>query len=143
MSIYGSVLALSSSHHPHNGQTEILNAKLEQMLRAYVNLDRSDWAKWLSVLVFAYNELVHSLTSQRLDFLPVGFKPEASVGKYIPLEDDTARPFLPSQKAEKFKEALEVHRCFAKDFLILAQERQARAYNKGHILVKEFNVGLS
>lgn len=132
VSKYGSVLALSSSHHPQtDGQTEILNATLEQMLRAYVGLDRSDWAKWLSVLAFAYNGAVHSSTAQRPDFLLLGFRPEATVGEYVPLEDDVSRPYLPSQKAEKFTEALEVHRRFAKDSLILAQDRQARTYNKG------------
>lgn len=48
---YGCTMALSSSHHPQtDGQTEVLNAMIEQMLRAYVAKDRHSWARWLSVL---------------------------------------------------------------------------------------------
>ena len=37
---YGSVMALSSSHHPQtDSQTDILNAHLEQMLHAYIAED--------------------------------------------------------------------------------------------------------
>ena len=40
VSHFGSVMALASSHHPQtDGQTEILNATIEQMLRAYVAED--------------------------------------------------------------------------------------------------------
>jgi hypothetical protein len=38
-------MALSSARHPqHDGQTEIVNRRLEWMLRAYVAEDRSSWA---------------------------------------------------------------------------------------------------
>jgi hypothetical protein len=38
---FGGALALSSAHHPQtDGQTEILNATIKQMLRAYVAKDR-------------------------------------------------------------------------------------------------------
>jgi hypothetical protein len=49
----------------------------------------------------------------------------------VPSGDPVARPFLPSQKGEDFIEALESHRQAARDAVVLAQERQARAYNKG------------
>jgi hypothetical protein len=40
VSRYGSVMALSSSHHPQtDGQTEVLNALIEQMLQVYIATD--------------------------------------------------------------------------------------------------------
>jgi hypothetical protein len=56
-------MSLSSAHHPqHDGQTENVNRQLETLLRAYVARDRSDWADWLKILEFAYNNNVHSST---------------------------------------------------------------------------------
>jgi hypothetical protein len=108
---YGSVLALSSAHHPQTDrQTEILNATIEQMLRAYVAADRSSWASWLSQISFAYNSNVHSLTGYSPNFLLFGYSPRGAAGLIVPSGDPVARPFLPSQKGEDFIEALEFHR---------------------------------
>lgn len=63
-------MALSSSHHPQtDGQTEVLNATIEQMLRAYVAGKRDNWARWLSVLAFMYNSAMHSSTGHSPNFL--------------------------------------------------------------------------
>jgi hypothetical protein len=44
-------MSLSSSHHPqHDGQIEILNKKLEIMLRAYCAKDKESWSDWLHLL---------------------------------------------------------------------------------------------
>jgi len=61
--LHGSKMALSSSHHPQmDGQLEILNATIEQMLQAVVHKDRALWSNWLLVLAFAYNSAKHSST---------------------------------------------------------------------------------
>ncbi|GLB45097.1 hypothetical protein LshimejAT787_2000020 [Lyophyllum shimeji] len=139
---YGSVMALSSAHHPQtDGQMEVLNATIEQMLRAYVATDRASWAQWLSALAHAYNSSVHSSTSYSPNFLLMGYKPQTTAGVVAPQNDPVARPFLPSQKGETFVEELELHRKTARDAVIQAQERQARAYNKGRRPVIEFEVG--
>jgi hypothetical protein len=59
----------------------------------------------------------------------------------IPSGDPVARPFLPSQKGEDFIEALEFHRQAARGAVVLAQERQARAYNKGRRPVESIEEG--
>jgi hypothetical protein len=139
---YGSVLAMSSAHHPQtDGQTEILNATIEQMLRAYIAADRSSWANWLSQIAFAYNSNVHSSTGYSPNFLLFGYSPRGAAGLMIPSGDPVARPFLPSQKGEDFIEALEFHRQAARDAVVLAQERQARAYNKGRRPVESIEEG--
>lgn len=139
---YGSVLAMSSAHHPQtDGQTEILNALLEQMLRAYVAENRSSWSKWISVLTFAYNSSVHSSSTYSPNFLLLGYHPRLSTANIVQETDPSSRPFLPSQKAEDFLNSLEVNRNAAKRALVLAQEKQAKAFNKGRRLVPDIKVG--
>jgi hypothetical protein len=70
VSYYGSSLTLSSAHHPQtDGQTEVLNATTEQMLRAYIMEDHTSWARWLSEVRRVYNSSVHSSTRYSPDFL--------------------------------------------------------------------------
>jgi hypothetical protein len=129
---YGSKMTLSSSHHPQtDGQTEILNATIEQMLRAYVASDRSSWSNWLSVLAFSYNSSVHSSSAHAPNDLLLGYTPRLSTSVLLQEVDPSSRPFLPSQKAEDFIAIIEERRATARDALALAQERQAKAYNKG------------
>lgn len=67
-------MALSSSHHPQtDGQTEVLNATIKQMLRVYVAGRREEWAAWLSVLTFAYNSAEHSSSGYSPNFLLFGY----------------------------------------------------------------------
>ena len=139
---YGSNMALSSSHHPQtDGQTEILNATIEQMLRAYVAVQRDSWASWLSVLAFSYNSAVHSSSGYSPNFLLFGYRPKLSTSPLARDVDPAARPFLPSQKAEDFINQLNLVRASARDALVLAQERQAKAFNKGRRPVDQIEVG--
>ncbi|KAL9567590.1 hypothetical protein ACKAV7_008354 [Fusarium commune] len=49
---------LSTAYHPEtDGQTERLNAILEQYLRAYVSYLQDDWSRWLPLAEFAANSL--------------------------------------------------------------------------------------
>lgn len=139
---YGGIMALSSSHHPQtDGQTEILNATIEQMLRAYVADNRSSWSQWLSVLAFAYNSSVHSSTLRSPNFLLFGYHPRLSTSTLNEEIDPTSRPYLPSQKAETFIETLQTIRNSARNALVLAQEKQAKAFNKGRRPVEEIKEG--
>jgi hypothetical protein len=142
MASYGGVMALSSSHHPQtDGQTEVLNATIEQMLRAYVAGRRDSWSSWISVLTFAYNSSVHSSSGYALNYLLMGYKPRLTSGVLLDEVDPASRPFLPSQRAETFIETLEELRKSARDALVLAQEKQARAYNKNRRPVDPIDVG--
>jgi hypothetical protein len=54
---------LTSAFHPQtDGQTERQNQTLEQYLRCFCALEQDDWALWISVGEFAYNDSVHSTT---------------------------------------------------------------------------------
>lgn len=45
-----------------DGQTERQNQTLEQYLRCYCSLEQDDWALWISIGEYAYNDSVHSTT---------------------------------------------------------------------------------
>jgi hypothetical protein len=139
---YGSVMALSSSHHPQmDSQTEVLNALIEQMLCAYIASDRASWARWLSEASRVYNSSVHGSTGYMPDFLLMGYQPRGATSFLVPNTDPAKRPFLPSQKAEEYIAVMERHRQSTRDALALAQERQARAYNKGRQPMEELQPG--
>ena len=54
---------LSSAYHPEtDGQTERQNQTLEQYLRCFCCLEQDDWAMWLPIAEFAYNDSVNATT---------------------------------------------------------------------------------
>ncbi|KAG9222045.1 hypothetical protein CCMSSC00406_0008030 [Pleurotus cornucopiae] len=127
---YGSHLVLSSAHHLQtDGQTEILNAQIEVMLRAYVAKDRTAWAHWLGVLAQSYNSSVHSSTGYRPDYLLFGYEPQVDASGLVPDSQFIQRP-VASQRALGFVADLQHHRQLARDALTLAQERQAKSFNR-------------
>lgn len=70
---------LTSSFHPQtDGQTERQNQTLEQYLRCYCSLEQDDWALWISLAEFAYNDSVHSTTKQTPFIACYGFTPQGA-----------------------------------------------------------------
>ncbi|KAF8756853.1 hypothetical protein RHS01_03813 [Rhizoctonia solani] len=57
--------SFSSAYHPESdGQTERVNQFIEFYLRSYVAADHSDWASWLPLAEYAYNNAKHSATGK-------------------------------------------------------------------------------
>ena len=133
----GSILFPSSSDR----QTEILNATIEQMLRAYVSKDRSSWAAWLSVLVFAYNSARHSSTEDTPNGLLFNYHPKVSTGEIQSKSWQQEETFHPSDRGEEYVKTVELRRGQARDALVIAQERQAKAFNKNRRPVEEIRPG--
>ena len=53
--LVGTELLMTSSYHPQtNGQTEMINALLEDYLRHYVTTDQKDWPELLDIAQFRY-----------------------------------------------------------------------------------------
>src|SRR5258708_17538078 len=47
-----------------NGQTECVNQEIEACLWVFMSHQQDDWADWLPLVEFAYNNMVHSATCQ-------------------------------------------------------------------------------
>jgi transposase InsO family protein len=68
---------LSMAFHPQtNGQTERMNAIMEQYLRAHVNYLQDDWADWLPLAKFAANNQASETTGTSPFFANRGFDPQ-------------------------------------------------------------------
>ena len=54
---------MSTAFHPQtDGQTERLNHEINQYLRTYVNHRQNDWAKWIKITQFVWNNTVSEVT---------------------------------------------------------------------------------
>ena len=53
-----------------------MNQHLETMLQAYIQADQKDWAKWLDILQFTYNNATHSAHHSSPSKLLLGYKPQ-------------------------------------------------------------------
>jgi hypothetical protein len=123
-------MSLLSSHHPqHDGQTESVNRQLETMLRAYVAGDRSDWARWLKLLEFAYNSNVHFSTGAIPFVLMYGFEPKAPLDFLLPKERGATATLGMRKESSSYLEQLRIHRENARLAIAKAQEGQAKFYN--------------
>jgi transposase InsO family protein len=90
----------SSAFHPQtDGQTERVNAILEQYLRAFMNFHQDDWVDWLALAEFASNNVPSETTGVSPFFANYGFNP--SIG----IEPSNPRPpaQTPAQKREFLK----------------------------------------
>ena len=73
---WGVTLKLSTAYHPKtDGQTERLNAVMEQYLRAHGNYLQDDWAKYLHLAEFAANNQASETTKLSPLFANYGFNP--------------------------------------------------------------------
>ena len=67
----------STAYHPQtDGQTECINQEIEQYLCLYVNYRQSDWAEWLAMAEFVYNNRKHSATKFSLFYVNYERHPE-------------------------------------------------------------------
>ena len=77
---------LSSAYHPESdGQTERVNAILEQYLRCFTCYNQDDWVELLPLAEFAVNNSVSSTTNQSPFFSNYGFNPRAFLGSILAL----------------------------------------------------------
>ncbi|KAL5507649.1 hypothetical protein ACEPAH_7105 [Sanghuangporus vaninii] len=72
----------STAYHPQtDGQTERLNQELEQYLRCYVSYRQTDWAEYIDMAEFAYNNRKHSTMHQSPFYTLYGWHPHLDVAE--------------------------------------------------------------
>ncbi|KAJ3551705.1 hypothetical protein NP233_g13027 [Leucocoprinus birnbaumii] len=77
----GTKANISSSHHPQtDGQTERMNQEIEQYFRVFVNYHMDDWAEWLPIAEFSYNNKASTATKRSPFFITKGFEVNSSLG---------------------------------------------------------------
>jgi len=100
----GVTLRPSSAFHPQtNGQTERINAELEQYLRLFVDWAQDDWADWLPLAEFAGNNTVSETTGVSPFFANYGFHPRMGVEPAKPCP-----PHLTEAQRREFFRASEI-----------------------------------
>jgi len=72
----GSKLLYSTTCHPQtDGQIEVVNQTLIQMLRAIIRKNLKNWEDYLPFIEFTYNRSVHSTTDYSPFEIVYGFNP--------------------------------------------------------------------
>ena len=78
---------MSTAFHPQtNGQTERLNREINQYLRTYINDRQTEWAKWIKIAQFVWNNTISEVTTDS----PFGItlrRPKANQGQTTTLRD--------------------------------------------------------
>jgi len=116
-------MSLSSLHHPqHDGQTEIVNKQLVTMLHTYISDDLDDWALWLHILEFVYNNSIHSSTSTTPFFLLYSFHPRTPLDFLNPMSREGMNYSL-SQEVVNSLETLAMHRDSTRRSIAAAQDK--------------------
>ena len=124
---------LSITYHPEtDGQTERTNQKLEQYLRMYVNHRQNNWAKWLAMAEFAFNNKVHTAT--KMSPFQVNYGRELRMGFDI-------RKKGKNEKAEEFVREMKERHEEARAALVKSQEEIKRQADKNRKEAEKYRVG--
>ena len=101
----GTKLLFSTTCHPQtDGQTEVVNRTLSQLLRAIIQKNLKSWEECLPFVEFAYNRTVHSTTGFSPFEIIYGFNPLTPMD-LIPLPFEE-RVSLDSEKKAKMVKQL-------------------------------------
>jgi hypothetical protein len=71
---------MSRAFHPEtDGQTERVNQTIEAFLKAFVNLEMSNWVELLPMVEFTYNNSCTTATGHLPFYLNYGFHPNCGI----------------------------------------------------------------
>ncbi|OBS16093.1 hypothetical protein FPOA_27763 [Fusarium poae] len=128
---------LSTAYHPEtDGQTERLNAVLEQYLRAYVSYLQDDWNRWLPLAEFAANSLKSETTGVSPFFANYGFHPRMGFEPTI-----TVRGTPATRDAEQFAKTMNDILEHLRSESIAAQARYEAQANRHRRPARRYQVG--
>ena len=116
---------LSTAYHPEtDGQTERMNASMEQYIRGYVNYLQDDWYKWLPLAEFANNNYDSETTGISPFFADSGFHPR--MGFEPPVQDGGPATVEANKFADHMNKILE----HCQDEMAYAQAKYAEYADK-------------
>lgn len=123
----------SSAYHPQtDGQSERVNQAAEQFLRLYCGFNQNDWADWLPLAEFAWNNAVSSAT---------GMTPFFANQKYHPTFTNHPSKEVRVPAADTHADRMnEVHEEI-KSMLVLTQERMKKRANHSRTEEPNYVVG--
>jgi alpha-ketoglutarate-dependent taurine dioxygenase len=132
----GTNLSFSSAYHPQtDGQTEVVNRSLGDLLRSLVTEHHSQWDNILPQAEFAYNDSVNRSTGQSPFQVVYGMQPRG-----ISELRDSEQTATRSASAEEFAEAMkELHSQVKERLQNSSQEYKRRADQ--HRRQLQFEVG--
>lgn len=133
--------AMSTAHHPQtDGQSEVMNRQLCQMIRAYAESRASDWARKLPQLEFAVNDSVNRNTKLTPFFADLGRHPRGVLDAVLrPASADDGRDEQASDdRAERLILELRKIADFVADNL---QEANQRMAGRPRDVTPKFDVG--
>ena len=123
----------STAYHPQtDGQTERINQEIEQYLRIYINHHQNDWAEWLPIAEFSYNNKVQSSTGQ---------SPFPTLYGYHPNMGTNLRRETRNKSAQQFETRIQESRKEAEASLKMAAERMKHHYDKKRQESPNYKVG--
>ena len=135
-SLLGTTLTPSTAYHPQtDGQTERQNRTLEEMMRARINFQQTDWDEHLAVAELAFNNSVQASTGFTPFYLNYGQEVQMPLDYAIA----AAKPINNPEAAVRIRR-LHADLERARLHIEQAQHRQAR-YADAHRRAVTFNVG--
>jgi hypothetical protein len=117
-----------------DGQTERMNAVLEQFLRAYVSYLQDDWVDWLPLAEFSANSLSSETTGITPFFANYGFHPRLGIEPYEVPDMPAAR------RADTFADHMSTILEFLREQTLLAQARYEDSANRSRSTAPKFEV---
>jgi len=108
------------------------NQELEQYLRMYVNHRQNNWAEWLAMAEFAFNNKVHIVT--KTSPFQVNYGRELKMGFDI-------RKKRKNEKAEEFVREMKERHEETRAVLVKSQEEMKRQADRSRKETEEYRVG--
>jgi hypothetical protein len=113
--------ASTAYHLQTDRQTERDNQEIEQYLRVFTNFMQGDWADWLSLAEFSYNDKVHMTT---------GFSPFYTMLGFHLWKGTEPRLEVPTEVADNFAKRMQLVREEAAASMCMAQETMKCFYDR-------------
>jgi reverse transcriptase-like protein/integrase-like protein len=139
----GIALRPSSAFHPEtDGQTERVNASVEQYLRAFMSFHQDDWVDWLPLAEFAANNVISETTNVSPFFANYGFHPRLGIEPSSPCPPNLsaaqkAQFYRANVVANRFERILDLLKALAKQ----SQQRYEDNANAHREDAPKFRVG--